>query len=84
MSTHLLQLNPSIPLGTPKGPGEAILALDYGKEDHTMFLVIIDATGELWTFPSLECRGLKNISIGRDLKPPLKDIPTPLIMDQPF
>lgn len=63
----MLQLN-SIPFNTPKGPGEAFLVIDYSKEDDLMFTVILDDSGEVWTFPSHQLRGLKNITIGRTLE----------------
>lgn len=34
---HFYQLNPSIPLMTPKGEAEAIAVLDYSKEDNLKF-----------------------------------------------
>lgn len=63
--SHILQLNPSIPLNTSKGSGEAILVLDYGPEFDILLTVILDSNGEIWTFKSSECRGLKNITLGR-------------------
>lgn len=62
---HILQLNPPIPLDTPKGPGVAWLVMDYGLEHHLMWTVAIDATGEIWTYPNTEVRAQKNITMGR-------------------
>jgi len=61
----ILQLNPSIPVNTPKGPGEAILIIDYGKEDDLLFTVFLDETGQCWTFNNKDIRAIKNVSIGR-------------------
>lgn len=61
----LLQLNPSIPLDTPKGKGQAIVLIDYGPEFDLMWTVIIDKTLEIWTFPNPQVRGLQNITLGR-------------------
>lgn len=61
----ILQLNPTLPLSTPKGDGQAFFLIDYGLEYDLMFTVAIDATGELWTFSNKEVRAQKNITIGR-------------------
>lgn len=63
----ITQLNPPIPLQTPKGNGLAWLVLDYGAEHHLLWTVAIDATGEIWTFKNPDVRALKNISMGRIL-----------------
>lgn len=61
----ILQLNPQISLLTPKGKAEAIFLIDYSKEEHLMFVCIIQESGEIWTFPSHQCRGTENITLGR-------------------
>jgi hypothetical protein len=65
--SFITQLNPSIPLNTPKGDGEAILVLDYGVEHDLIFVVLLDSNGECWSFRNSEVRGIKNITIGRKL-----------------
>jgi len=52
----LLQLDPPIPLTTPRGKGYAHILLDYGQEFDLMWTVFIDATGECWTFANPEVR----------------------------
>ncbi len=64
----IIQLNPSIPLKTPKGNAEAILVIDYSKEDDLLWTCIQDDTGEIWTWRNSEVRGIENISIGRTFK----------------
>ena len=59
------QLNPSIPLDTPKGAGIAIACIDYGPEHHLMWVVIQDETGEIWTWENPFVRGTKSITLGR-------------------
>lgn len=59
------QLNPQIPLSTPKGKGQAIAVIDYSEEHHLMWVVIQDATGEIWTWANPEVRGIPNPSMGR-------------------
>jgi hypothetical protein len=39
------QLNPSIPMDTPKGSGLALAVIDYGLEHNLLWVVAIDATG---------------------------------------
>ena len=70
----ILQLNPSIPVFVVnKGQGEAIGWLDYGKEDHLLWIVAMCDSGEVWTVPNPEIRLLNNYSIGRCYKVEKKD-----------
>ena len=59
------QLNPPLPVSTPKGSGLAHLVIDYGPELNLFWVVFIDATGECWTYPNQEIRAQKNITLGR-------------------
>lgn len=59
------QLNPPIPLSTPKGDGLAWLVIDYGIEHDLMWVVAIDETDEIWTFANQKVRAQKNITMGR-------------------
>lgn len=61
----ILQLNPSIPLDTPKGKGLAILVESLSEEHNLQWTVIIDATREIWTFQNPQVRAQKNITMGR-------------------
>lgn len=61
----ILQLNPPIPVETPKGPGMAHLVIDYGIEHNLFWVVFIDATGECWTYTNPEIRAQKNVTLGR-------------------
>lgn len=62
-----LQLNPPLPMETPKGPGLAWFHTDYGIEHNDVWTVVIDATGEIWKFQNPEVRAQKNITMGRIL-----------------
>lgn len=64
----ILQLNPPIPLSTPKGDGLAWAMIDYGVEYDLMWVVAIDETGEIWTFANPEIRAQKNITMNRTLE----------------
>lgn len=61
----MLQLNPPLPLNTPKGEGFAHFLLDYGPESDLYWTVFITETGEIWTFANREVRASKNITLGR-------------------
>lgn len=61
----ILQLNPAIPLDTPKGKALAHFMLDYGIEHNLQWVCFIDDTGECWTFKNTEIRAQKNITWGR-------------------
>ena len=61
----ILQLDPAIPMDTPKGPGYAHFLIDYSQEHHLMWVVFIDQTGECWTFQNPEVRLQQNPTLGR-------------------
>jgi len=51
----------------PCGPGEAVAVIDYSKEDDLLWVIIMDSSGEIWTVPNQFVRGIRNVSIGRDI-----------------
>ena len=61
----ILQLDPMIPMMTPKGKGFAFLVLDYSQEHHLLFTVAL-TSGEIWTFPSTDLRFQNNFSLERN------------------
>ena len=61
----MLQLNPPLPMLTPKGEGFAQFLIDYGPESDLYWTVFITANGEIWTFSNREVRASKNITLGR-------------------
>ncbi len=61
----ILQLNPAIPVETPKGSGQAIFIIDYSSEHNLIWTVIIDSTGEIWSFQNPHVRAQKNITMDR-------------------
>lgn len=63
----MLQLNPPLPLKTPKGDGLAHFVIDYGPEHDLVWVVFIDRTGECWSFSNSSVRAVKNITMGRTL-----------------
>lgn len=76
----ITQLNPPIPLETPKGKALAHFVIDYGPEHHLMWVTFVDATGECWTWPNYKIRAQKNITMGR-LAGDTPREPVPVLMD---
>jgi hypothetical protein len=68
------QLNPSFPVTVEgKGPGSAFAVIDYGEEHNLIWVVAIDATGEIWCSPNPKVRMRSNWTMGRAVpRPELK------------
>jgi hypothetical protein len=62
----MLQLNPPLPVTTPKGPGLAHVIIDYGAEADLVWVVFQD-TGECWSWRNQDIRAQANITMGRKL-----------------
>lgn len=60
----MIQLNPTVPLETPKGKGFAHFLIDYGQEHDLIWVVFLDISGECWSFRNHEVRLQKNITMG--------------------
>ena len=58
----MLQLDPPIPLDTPRGPGLAHIVLDYGIDHDLQWVVFIRDTGECWTFRNSDVRAVTNVT----------------------
>jgi len=65
----LTQLNPTIPMTTSKGDGLAFAVIDYGIEHDLLWVVALDASGEVWCVPNNEVRISANWSAGRRFEP---------------
>lgn len=61
----ITQLNPPIPMSTPKGEGQAAFLIDYGIEHDLYWVVFIDDSRECWTFSNRDIRLQPNLTIGR-------------------
>jgi len=61
----IMQLNPALPVVTPKGSGLAHIVLDYGVEHNLIWTVFLDSNGECWSFDNKDIRAAKNITMGR-------------------
>jgi hypothetical protein len=60
----ILQLNPPVPLDTPKGPGFAHVLIDYSQDHHLLWVVFLDGSGECWTFRNPDVRLQPNLTMG--------------------
>src|SRR5450755_1155476 len=61
----ILQLDPPIPVVTPKGEGYAHLLIDYGPEYNLLWVCFLDDSGECWTYDITQIRAQKNVTMGR-------------------
>ena len=61
----MLQLNPPIPVVTPKGEGWAHVLIDYSQEHDLLWVVFLDESGECWTLPNRDIRIQSNLTLGR-------------------
>ncbi len=60
------QLDPTLPMTVEgKGAGYALAVIDYGPEHHLIWVVAIDATGEIWSAPNPTVRMQSNWTMGR-------------------
>jgi hypothetical protein len=64
----ITQLNPPLPLDTPKGAGLAHFVIDYGPEADLLWVVFMDKDGACWTVPNPEIRMQSNWTMGRRSK----------------
>ena len=63
----MLQLNPQIPVITPKGNGWAFFMIDRSQEHDLEWVVFLDSNGECWTFKNSDIRIQKNYTLHRNL-----------------
>ena len=66
------QLSPSLPVTVEdKGKGTAFAVIDYGEEHNLIWVVALDANGEIWCSPNPKVRMRANWTMGRSV-PPMK------------
>jgi hypothetical protein len=68
-SPMITQLDPPLPLETPKGAGLAHFVIDYGPEADLIWVVFMDADGACWSVPNPEIRMSNNWTMGRRQPP---------------
>lgn len=61
----ILQLDPPIPVTTPKGKALAVVVRDYGIEHDDYWTCILNDTGEFWTFSNKQIKAQENKTLGR-------------------
>ena len=61
----ITQLNPPLPMHTPKGEGLAHFVIDYGPESDLLWVVFLEKDGACWSVPNPEVRMKWNWSMGR-------------------
>ncbi len=59
-----LQLNPPVPLVTPKGKAWAIGMIDYGPHWDLQWITFLHDSGECWTFLNRDIRQEDNYTFG--------------------
>ena len=59
------QLNPPLPVVTPKGKAWAHIVFDYGPEADLIWVCFLDDNGQCWSYRNSEIRIQKNETIGR-------------------
>lgn len=69
----MIQLQPSIPIITPKGKALAFLVNDCGDERDLEWTCWLDSNGECWTFRNRDIRAQKNVTQGREYISPFYD-----------
>lgn len=62
----MLQLNPPMPLETPKGQAFAHILIDYGPEFDLVWVCFQTDTGECWCYRNPEVRAQKNLTFDRN------------------
>jgi hypothetical protein len=67
------QLEPAVPVNVEgKGHGYAFAVIDYGQEHNLIWVVALDASGEIWCSPNPKVRMLNNWTMGRQVPSPAR------------
>jgi len=61
----IVQINPPLPLDTPKGKSWAHFVIDYGMEHDLLWVCFQTETGECWTWNNKDIKIEKNITYNR-------------------
>ncbi len=61
----ILQLNPPLPVVTPKGDGYAHVLIDYGSEFNLLWVVFLDDSESAGLTTILKSALQKNVTMGR-------------------
>jgi hypothetical protein len=61
----IIQLDPPMPMDTPKGKALCHFMIDYGAEHDLLWVCFQNDSGECWTWNNRDIRAQKNISMYR-------------------
>ena len=64
VNSTMLQLNPPLPVVTPKGKAMAHILIDYGPE-HDLIWTCFQNDGEIWCWRNQDVKAEVNITFGR-------------------
>ena len=64
VNSTMLQLNPPLPVVTPKGKAMAHVLIDYGPE-HDLIWTCFQQDGEIWCWRNQDVRADKNTTFNR-------------------
>ena len=64
VNSTMLQLNPPLPVVTPKGKAMAHILIDYGPE-HDLIWTCFQLDGEIWCWRNQDVRAEKNTTFNR-------------------
>lgn len=73
----LTQLNPPLPMTTPKGAGLCHFCIDYGPEHNLIWVVGLRSNGEIWCFENSHVRLEQNYTFGRPSAEPAPQADVP-------
>ena len=77
----MMQLNPPIPVDTPRGPAYAHLVIDYSQEHYVLFVCFLADTGECWVLPNRDVKLQKNLTMGVRV-PPTNTVPPDAVLNR--
>jgi hypothetical protein len=60
----MMQLDPPLPVDTPRGPAYAHLVIDYSQEHYVLFVCFLCDTGECWVLPNRDVKLQQNLTMG--------------------
>jgi hypothetical protein len=63
----MIQLDPPLPVTTPKGKALAHILIDYGPEHDLVWVCFQNETGECWSWNNKDVKAQANITMGRPL-----------------
>ena len=60
----MMQLNPPLPVDTPKGAAYAHMVIDYSQEHYVLFVCFLCDSGECWVLPNRDVKLQQNLTMG--------------------